>query len=76
MKTLTVRKVPDDVYTGLAAWAAANHRSLQEQVRHILEREVRLVGRSPLDLAGDWRRSLADRRLGDVVAMVREDRDR
>ncbi len=76
MKTLTVRNVPDAVYAGLADWARASHRSLQEQVRHLLEEDVRLRGVSVVESAQAYRTKIASRQLGDVVADVREDRNR
>jgi len=74
MRTLTVRQVPDAVYRGLASWAKANHRSLQEQVRRILEREVSVNGGSTTEEAAAWRRKLAGRDLGSLSTAVREDR--
>jgi plasmid stability protein len=41
MKTLTVREVPDEVYTVIRREAEANHRSIQEQVPHVLDRRPR-----------------------------------
>lgn len=76
MRTLTVTQILDAVYRGLADWAKANHRSLQEQVRQVLEREVTVHGGSTTEEAAVWRRKLAGRSLGSVVTAVREDRER
>lgn len=77
MKTITVRNVADDIYQKLVEWSKVNHRSLQEQVRHILDQEVRLTRPSCLERAKSWRRELRGRCLGaDVVESIREDRDR
>ena len=42
MKSLTVRGVDEDVYEALRDLASRNHRSMQEHVKMILEREVSL----------------------------------
>lgn len=76
MKALSIRNLPDDVYEALKALAAANHRSMQEQVRCLIEREARLVAAPGLATARAWRSKLADRKLGDTVEDVRKDRAR
>ena len=76
MKTLTVRNVPDTVYSELADWARESHRSLQEQVRHLLEEDVRLRGVSVMESAQAYRAKMVSRELGNVVDDVREDRHR
>jgi hypothetical protein len=76
MKTLTIRKVPDTVYSGLAEWARENHRSLQEQVRHLLEEDVKLRSVSVMESAQAYRARIASRQLGNVVDDVKEDRNR
>jgi plasmid stability protein len=76
MKALSIRNLPDEIYDALKAMAAANHRSLQEQVRCIIEREVRLTAGNGLEAARAWRMKLAGRNLGDTVEDVRADRAR
>ena len=76
MKALSIRNLPDDVYAALKAMAAANHRSMQEQVRCMIEREARLAIDSGLASARAWRMRLAGRDLGDTVEDVRQDRAR
>jgi plasmid stability protein len=77
MKALSIRNLPDDVYAALKAMAAANHRSMQEQVRSLIEREARLADAGPrLADARAWRTRLAGRNLGDTVEDVRQDRAR
>ena len=76
MKALSIRNLPDDVYEALKALAAANHRSMQEQVRCIVEREARLASGPGLAVARTWRLRLAGRTLGDTVEDVRQDRAR
>lgn len=76
MKALSIRNLPDDVYEALKTMAAENHRSMQEQVRCIIEREARLARSSGLIAARKWRSRLAGREFGDTVEDVREDRRR
>jgi len=76
MKALSIRNLPDDVYEALKAMATANHRSMQEQVRCMIEREARLVAGPGLATARAWRGRLAGRSLGDTVEDVRRDRAR
>jgi len=76
MKALSIRNLPDDVYEALKKMAAANHRSMQEQVRCLIEREARLARGSGLEVARAWRLRLAGRSLGDTVEDVRQDRAR
>ena len=76
MKALSIRNLPDDVYEALKNMAAANHRSMQEQVRCLIEREARLTKGSGLETARAWRLRLAGRSLGDTVEDVRQDRAR
>lgn len=76
MKALSVRNLPDDVYEALRAMAASNHRSIQEQVRCLIEREAKLSSGPGVAAARAWRARLAGRTLGDTVADVRQDRAR
>jgi len=76
MKTMTIREVPDEVYTTLRECAAVNHRSLQEQVVAVLERETHLVRGSQASRVLRWRQRLAGRKLGDIVADIRSERQR
>jgi len=76
MKALSIRNLPDDVYEAMKTMAAANHRSMQEQVRCMIEREVRWVNGPGLAAARAWRTRLAGRDLGDTVKDVRQDRAR
>ena len=76
MKSISVRNVPDEVYVGLQVMAKTNRRSLQEQVKLILEREVKLTKGSFVTNAIEWRKRLQDRKFTDTVVAVREDRER
>jgi hypothetical protein len=76
MKSISLRNVPDTIYTALQEMARANHRSLQEQIKCILEREVSLVKGSPLATAANWRKRFKGRKFSDTVRMIRQDRKR
>ena len=76
MRTLTVRGVDDQVYETLRDLAKRNHRSMQEQVKMILEREVALARGSHLSQCLLIRDHLEGREWGDVPADIRRDRER
>ncbi|MDP2752009.1 MAG: hypothetical protein Q8O31_05315 [Rhodocyclaceae bacterium] len=76
MRALSIRNLTDDLYESVKIMAAVNHRSMQEQVRCLIEREVRLFTGPGLTAARTWRTRLAGRTLGDTVTDVREDRAR
>ena len=67
VKTLSIRNLPDDVYEAPKTMAATNLRSMQGQVRCIIEREAKLASGSGLAEAHAWRMRLAGRSLGDTA---------
>ena len=76
MKAISIRNVPDDVYAALQEMAKKNRRSLQEQIKFILEQELKLKNRSFMAGAAEWRKLLKGRKLTDAEQMVLEDRKR
>ena len=76
MKSISIRNIPDNVYAMLQKIAKSNRRSLQEQVKFILEKEIQLVKGSPIAVAAQWRKRLKDRKMSDTVNLVRQDRQR
>ncbi len=76
MRSISIRNVPDHVYTVLQDMARMNRRSLQEQIRHLLEQEARLVKGTSTARARAWRSRLGSRVMPDVSEMIREDRER
>ena len=72
---LTVREVPDVVYRTLRDRAVANRRSMQQEVRQVLEQETQTV---PFDLTGflAFRERFRGRRMGNVATDLRDLRDR
>jgi plasmid stability protein len=76
MKTMTIREIPDAVYSVIRREAETNHRSLQEQVRFILDKEARIRQGAASEAAREWRLRLEGRALGDTVKEIREGRRR
>ena len=74
MKVITVRNVPEDVYSAISQLAKRNRRSLQQQVLVLLEKARSLDQDSPVERARAIRERLSGRDLGDTVSEVREDR--
>ena len=76
MKALTIRNVDEQVYLRLQEMAKMNRRSLQAQIKLILEREVQLTQGSHSHKVQEWRQRLADRSWGDIVSDIRHERER
>jgi len=76
MKALTIRDVDEQVYQRLQEMARMNRRSLQAQIKLILEREVQLSQGSHTHQVQEWRQRLADRPWGDIVSDIRRERER
>jgi plasmid stability protein len=77
MKTLTIRNVPDDVYQSLSDLAKQQHRSMQEQLRMILQRESEVVHGKVCEEAAQYRVRFQNRPSArSVVEDIREDRER
>ncbi len=76
MKAISIREIPDHVHAALAEMAARNSRSLQQQVKVILEKEATLHKIGALNRIKNWRKKLNGRgNWGDVVDDVREARE-
>lgn len=76
MKTVTIRNIPDNVYQVVTRLAKRNRRSLQQQIVMLMDRARTLDVESPVARAGDIRRRLQGRPMGDTVREIREDRNR
>ncbi|MFC1526664.1 hypothetical protein ACFL6X_07640 [Candidatus Latescibacterota bacterium] len=76
MKALTIRGVDDRIYQRLQELARLNRRSLQAQIKLILEREVQLCEGSHGHRSQEWRQRLADRTWGCIVDDIRRERER
>ncbi len=76
MRQLTIRNVDEKVYQRLKERARISRRSLEAEVRVILDQAV-LPDRSEVSRrAAAMRARLAGRYTGDATAVIREDRDR
>ncbi len=76
MTTINIKNLSKSTYQILIGIAKANRRSLQEQVKLILEKEAQLISESSLTMAAVWRNKLNNRSLLDTVELIREDRER
>jgi len=78
MSEILVRNLDPDLVERLKMRAKLNRRSLQAEVREILEREVRpsRLSREELLAIVDRIRSNAPPQTTDSVDLIREDRDR
>jgi plasmid stability protein len=76
MPSLSLRGIPQDIYDGLKTLAARNHRSMQEQARLLIEREVRLAQPAAMERARGWRERMRSRPMPFLLEDLRADRDR
>lgn len=76
MPQLTVRNFEEDVYQRLKDRARVNRRSLEAEVRVILDQAVLADRSEAARQAAAMRARLADRYKGDATAAIREDRER
>jgi hypothetical protein len=76
MPALSLRGLSQDIYDGLKAMAAQNHRSMQVQARLLIEREVRLHQPGAMERARSWRERMRDRPMPQLLEDLRADRDR
>lgn len=76
MPQLTVRNIDATVYARLKDRARINHRSLEAEVRAILDRYTRPDRSAVVKRADEFRRRLVGRYTGDVTAEIRADRSR
>ena len=73
---MTIRNIDDTVYARLKARAKVNGRSLEGEVRHILDRAARGDRSALARRAALVRARLGGRYSGDAAADIRADRDR
>ena len=80
MATINVRQLDDDVVERLKRRAAANHRSLEGEVRHILQRaaddDMAAKRAVFLEASDRLRQKTRGRRQTPAEVLIREDRDR
>jgi plasmid stability protein len=76
MANISVRNIDDDVITGLKLRARVHGRSLEAQVRAILEENSRLTREEFIRITDELRAATAGKITGDSTDLIREDRDR
>ena len=76
MAQILVRRLPDAVVERLKARAKRNSRSLEAEVRAILEESVAKDKAAFLERAAAMRAQLAGRHHTETLKLLREDRDR
>jgi plasmid stability protein len=76
MAQMTVRNLDDKVYAALKARAKRNHRSLEAEVRALLEQAARDELRQEfLRWTAELRERMRPHYTGDVTAEIRAERD-
>jgi antitoxin FitA len=76
MAQILVRNLDESVVDRLKKRATLNSRSLQSEVKLILEQASRLDAASAGLVADRIRQQFADRSFSDSADLIREDRDR
>jgi plasmid stability protein len=76
MAQIIVRNLDDDVVTRLKIRARDNDRSLEAEVRHILEQSAKVDMAQARQIALNIRERLKGRTFPDSAELIREDRER
>jgi plasmid stability protein len=76
MAQLLVRNLDEEMIKRLKMLAKRHNRSLQGQVKLILEEGAMLSGGQVMELVEKWQRRLGGKRFRDSAALIREDRGR
>lgn len=76
MAQLLIRDLDPETVNRLKERARRHRRSLQGEIKVILEKEAAAGAQDAWDLADRIRASFGARRFGDSAALIREDRDR
>jgi plasmid stability protein len=76
MAQIIVRNLDDAVVERLKARARDNDRSLEAEVRQILEQSAKVDMAQARQIVMERRRKLQGRKFADSVDLIREDRDR
>ncbi|MBM3599191.1 MAG: Arc family DNA-binding protein [Alphaproteobacteria bacterium] len=75
MGQVLIRKVPEDVIDVLKACARSNHRSLEEELRHLLIEAAKPPRQQLKAAAAAMRSRLAGERALDTLSLLRELRE-
>jgi plasmid stability protein len=74
---MLVRDLPPEVVERLKERARSNGRSLQKEVRAILEGAAETYTMTEArEITGRWQERFAGRKFSDSAELIREDRDR
>jgi plasmid stability protein len=76
MSQLLIRNLEDETIQKLKDRAKSHNRSLQGEVKLILEAVARQPDELPLAIAEQWQGYFAGRSFSDSTEQVREDRER
>jgi len=76
MSQIHVRNLDEKVVERLKRRAKKRGRSLQAEVKNILEQASKIDMESARELADKIRKSFGNRKFSDSVELIREDRDR
>lgn len=76
MAQILVRNIDDAVVERLKARARTNDRSLEAEVRQILEQSAKFDMSQARQIVMERRKKLQGRKFTDSVDLIREDRDR
>ena len=76
MAQILVRNLDEAVVDRLKSRATQHNRSLQAEVKTILEQAAQVDAKTARELAMSIRKQFAGREFTDSVDLIREDRDR
>lgn len=76
MAQIIVRNLDDDIVNRLKIRALDNDRSLEAEVRHILEQSAKVDMAQARLIVMERRKKLQGRKFADSVELIREDKDR
>jgi len=76
MAQLLVRNLEKETIERLKMRAKQHDRSLQGEVKLILQNAAKLSMAEAANIARDWQKRLAGRKFTDNAILIREDRDR
>ena len=75
MKALTIRDIPDKTYQLLTTMAHEHGRSLQSEMRILIEKECFLYKEPFSNQVKKWHTKLQKRNWGDLTQEIRNDRE-
>ena len=76
MSQLLIRNLDDNTINNLKDLAKRHNRSLQGEVKRILEEYASRPNEAPLAIAERWQGYFAGRAFSDSTELIRQDRER